>query len=121
MEAVIVPYCCQRCGGGEHETDDSGRRRCTRCKDIRSREWNLKKRYGITVEDYERIYRKQRGKCGICRIKSEDGSNLDVDHDHKTGDVRGLLCGACNLGLGKFKDNIRIVRRAVEYLNSSNL
>lgn len=81
----------------------------------RCNESKIRKRYGITIEDRERIRRKQGGKCAICRRVSGNGG-LVVDHDHKTGKVRGLLCNHCNLTLGKFEDNPAWFRKLAEYL-----
>lgn len=72
----------------------------------------LRKRYGITVDDYARMYQEQGGTCAICggietRVdhRTKKVSRLAVDHDHKTGDVRGLLCHHCNNALGSFDDD----------------
>lgn len=77
----------------------------------------LKKQYGISIEQYEEILVNQNNLCSIC--KEEDVSKyktLNVDHCHKTGQIRGLLCQGCNLGLGHFKDNIKILEQAIKYL-----
>jgi len=70
----------------------------------------LKKNYGITLDDYDEMLFEQGGKCVICGISENYlKRNLDVDHDHKTGKVRGLLCIKCNTTLGwyeSFKDQI---------------
>lgn len=79
------------------------------------REYNLKIKYGLTVEDYNNMLLNQAGGCAICG-KSPGERPFDVDHCHDTGKVRGLLCNNCNMGLGSFKDNIDNVRRAVQYL-----
>ncbi len=56
------------------------------------------KRYGITAEYFNEMYDLQEGRCGICDKPFQ--KRPDVDHDHKTGEVRGLLCRGCNVGLG---------------------
>lgn len=68
-------------------------------------------KYNITIKDYEIIYTKQNGLCGICNKPKNEEKNkyFNVDHDHITGNVRGLLCSGCNAKLGWFesyKDNI---------------
>lgn len=78
------------------------------------REQQLMARYGITVEDYERILKAQDSKCAICRNQPE--TRLHVDHCHETNRVRGLLCGTCNRGLGMFKDMHFYLDRAADYL-----
>jgi Recombination endonuclease VII len=78
------------------------------------RNYQLKRRYGITLADYDRMLKKQKGRCAICREKPR--YRLLVDHDHPTGRVRRLLCISCNLGLGHFRDDRRLLRRADAYL-----
>ena len=81
------------------------------------------KRYGITQADYDRMLKTQGGRCAICRstdTRSKNSDRFDVDHDHKSGKVRGLLCRGCNTGLGKFKDNPHFMWTAIEYLAQSN-
>jgi hypothetical protein len=75
------------------------------------------RRYGITPEQYAKLFEEQDGKCRICH-KPETGANkwLSTDHDHATGMVRGLLCNQCNLGLGNFRDSQDLLARAIEYL-----
>jgi hypothetical protein len=77
-----------------------------------TRSYFLKRRYGLTEEDVAAILRRQARLCLICLHTR----SLHVDHDHATGDVRGLLCFRCNGGLGQFKDDPRVMRRAVDYL-----
>lgn len=79
------------------------------------RKRELKHDYGMTQEQYRALSEMQGGKCAICRRKRK----LVVDHCHKTGAVRGLLCSACNLGLGNLSDNAAILRRAAAYLDAA--
>lgn len=78
----------------------------------------LKQTYGISEADYDRMLAKQGGRCAICRARYADGEGgrLHVDHDHATGVVRGLLCAACNTGLGCFSDSTMALLAAVAYL-----
>lgn len=80
----------------------------------RQRSVELMRRYGITLEEYNDLFDRQRGVCAICDEPSR--RRLSVDHCHITKQVRGLLCDHCNLGLGKFKDNTFLLRRAAKYL-----
>lgn len=80
----------------------------------------LKSNYGITIEDYERILQKQNGVCAICKCPDEYRDVLSVDHCHKTGEVRGLLCNLCNTGLGRFEDNPALLASALKYLLREN-
>lgn len=80
------------------------------------------KQYGLTLDDYKELQKKQNGKCAICgaEIGNSEGDRLYVDHNHKTGKVRGILCSNCNIGIGKFHDNISLLKRAIEYLEKTD-
>ena len=71
-------------------------------------------KYGLTIEQYEEMLKRQGGGCFICGEVSE--KNLCVDHSHATRMVRGLLCLTCNLGLGHFRDDRRLTHAATHYL-----
>lgn len=74
----------------------------------------FRQKYGIGLHQYQTILEEQNGVCYICEEK--DFRNLAVDHDHSTGRVRRLLCTNCNTGLGKFKDDPNLLKRAAEYV-----
>lgn len=82
----------------------------------RLRENQLKRKYGITIEEYDGILEAQEHGCAICGGTNVDGRRLHVDHDHITGRVRGLLCFACNSALGQFKDDPVRLSQAITYL-----
>jgi Recombination endonuclease VII len=69
----------------------------------------------MTVEEYEKLFEEQEGRCAICGRDQE--TKLAVDHDHQTGERRGLLCKQCNVGLGYFRDDTAVLERAISYLN----
>lgn len=75
------------------------------------------RQFGLTPEDYEAMLKQQRGACAICRTPPV-GRRLAVDHDHETDDVRGLLCGRCNVALGLFNDDIENLKAAILYLRT---
>ena len=82
----------------------------------------LKRLYGISIGHYEILYQLQDGKCAACKTpestvmrKSGKQKSLHIDHDHTTGQVRGLLCRNCNLALGHAKDDPAILASLVEY------
>ena len=75
----------------------------------------MKHRYGITEEEYLTISKRQNDLCGVCREKLSN--DVLVDHDHTTGNVRGLLCRHCNFALGLFKDDINKLKQAISYLS----
>jgi hypothetical protein len=74
------------------------------------------KQYGLTKDQWLEMVRVQESKCAICGMYIEMASALAVDHCHRTGAVRGLLCRACNFGLGFFKDDIGLMAKAIHYL-----
>ena len=103
---------------------------CKKCNQIRKYKWHqtesgklssantkLKRRFGITLEEYNKMYADQHGKCLICdATESALNHRLAIDHCHTTGKIRGLLCKSCNVALGGFKENIENLKRAIEYL-----
>lgn len=82
------------------------------------RAYQIKHKYGLDADQYRSMLEDQSGKCAICLVPFGDHTPR-VDHDHKTDAVRGLLCNACNTGLGAFRDSIDSLRSAVEYLNGA--
>ncbi len=78
------------------------------------RKAHLKTKYGITLEYYNSLCTKQKNSCAICKKPSVKVS-LAVDHNHKTGAVRGLLCSNCNRGLGHFQDDKKLLLKAIKY------
>ena len=83
---------------------------------------HLKRKYGITLEEYKKILENQKHLCLICNqpeTRKHKGNKVDlvVDHCHKTGKFRGLICDSCNVGLARFKDNPEILQGAINYLN----
>lgn len=94
------------------------RRTCERCGTLdRSRAANLKQIYGLSLEEYDRMFQAQSGRCWICAERPNGERPLAVDHDHVSGKIRGLLCHACNCGLGFFRDSADRLGRAIEYLS----
>ncbi len=113
-------------------TKDGLDRRCRSCSSVRQRAayasrpaayrgYNLR-RYGISVADYDAMLEEQGGGCAICFTTEPGGrgSRLHVDHDHATGEVRGLLCVNCNNGLGRFGDDADALDAASAYLRKGN-
>lgn len=77
--------------------------------------WYLMDRYGITLDEYEAMEVAQNGCCASCGDAKKPGRKLDIDHDHKTGRVRGLLCGKCNRAFGMLNDDPERVMALVAY------
>lgn len=78
-----------------------------------SRHYHLKQRFGIGSAEFDAMVEAQGGLCAVCKRSRA----VHVDHDHATGEVRGILCEPCNGGLGQFRDSVTTIRKAIEYLN----
>ena len=95
-----------------------------RCKEYYSKnkdkafERYLKNTYQMSIEEYETSLKNQSEVCAICKSKCVSGRKLAVDHNHDTGQIRGLLCCKCNRGLGNFNDNFDLLEQAVLYLKT---
>ena len=109
--------CCKQC---QHEKRTAHRKANPAMAYAAVRRAKIKRLFGITPEDYDKMLLNQGGVCAICLRKSPDGRRLHIDHDHSTRLVRGLLCHDCNRGLGIFKDDPIRLSRAIEYLQNSN-
>ena len=85
----------------------------------RTRNNDLKRNYGITLQEHQEMYKNQNGVCAICKGEG-DGKwkKLCVDHDHKTGKVRQLLCRNCNMVLGQVGDNANLLEEMIKYLQN---
>lgn len=82
----------------------------------RGRDVLMKRKYGIDYSEFIAMSNKQNNKCAICGNDLDMGKLTHVDHDHKTGKVRGILCRNCNHGLGNFMDDISLMAKAIDYL-----
>lgn len=127
---------CKECGETKRLSDfvkrsdakDGRRGTCKDCERVRTkkarnsrcnRQRLLKSKYGITKPVYQAILRGQNNSCQICNINRDKlDKPLYVDHCHSTGVIRGLLCHACNIALGMFKDDIVLMERAIKYISS---
>jgi hypothetical protein len=128
---------CTRCGIEKSVTDFWAQRtrgnrpnpECKSCSLIRSRarpytkrtptqtrKYNLKNKYGISLQEYQDMFDKQEGLCGICQQPPKTGQLLFVDHSHTSGKVRNLLCSRCNTILGHIECNPTILPGIVNYL-----
>jgi Recombination endonuclease VII len=114
-------------------TKDGLARECKECMTVRNkksaikhavkrralhRNYNLKKLYNITADRFDEMVQEQEGKCAICSDDiTNSGKNPCVDHNHKTGNVRSILCQNCNFAIGGFKEDVNILNSAIEYLD----
>lgn len=76
-------------------------------------------RYGIDKSEYLALLIAQDNKCGICRGDLNLDKHTCIDHDHSTGEIRGVLCSSCNKGLGFFKDSIDLLEASISYLENN--
>ena len=131
METRTCPTC-----GEEKPTENFYRdkRQCKSCLRDHQRRYraerpdyhhgrNLKQRYGISVDEYQTILTSQNNACPICKVEISDTLGYKgkraavVDHNHETGEVRGILCSMCNLVLGYARENTDILYKAIVYLS----
>jgi hypothetical protein len=106
---------CLTCGNTKRYTSAC---KCVECAKVEYKRYNiraryLKSEYGISEEDYERLYSNQSGKCAICKRAH---SRLHIDHDHSTGHIRELLCGSCNRAIGLLKEDVAVLKAAARYI-----
>ena len=95
---------------------------CIECDNKKNKENGIFRDFGITLKDYDKMLEKQNGGCKICGTKEighKRQGRFCVDHNHKTGKIRGLLCTNCNRLLGAAKDDIEILTKAITYLTES--
>lgn len=85
-----------------------------------SRKCRIKRLYNLTLEQIDELLAKQDYKCILCS-RSLKESKREIDHDHKTGKVRGILCYRCNTGLGHFNDDPIFLEKVVKYLRGESL
>jgi hypothetical protein len=80
-----------------------------------SRHYHLRGRYGIGADEVDELIRRQGGVCAVCRKREAK----QVDHDHETGAVRGIVCLLCNAAMGAFHDDPDLIRRAIAYVEEN--
>jgi hypothetical protein len=131
---------CTKCGEQKplsefhknKNSKDGFTRMCGSCSTTQSREWyrknphvkrnaNLLREYGISLETFENMKAKQHGKCAICKNEFKNSIDTCVDHNHKTGQVRELLCNHCNRAIGLLKESTDILKSALLYVEKYNL
>lgn len=81
---------------------------------LKIKDFKLKQKYGITLIQFNEMFEIQDGVCVICKIAKA----TCVDHCHTTGKVRGILCSNCNTALGMFKDDVKVLLNAINYLDN---
>lgn len=145
-EGNVISRTCKGCGEhkdiGEFYKANSPKHRRRKCKtcveemrvanlslkpdgwEEHKRKSHLRKKYGITLETFYELLEAQGELCRICSrlmdstTRKNVPNKVQVDHDHATGEVRGLLCFSCNTGLGKFGDSVELLQKAIHYLEN---
>lgn len=128
-KVILKQRICKKCGieyiplGTKQYFCGSIKKKLGCCyKTMRERDigyW-LAREYGLTYEFFCKMFQKQDGKCKICGLPQLE-KRLAIDHDHKTGKIRGLLCDKCNRGLGHFNDDTNLMKLAIDYLVENKL
>jgi hypothetical protein len=95
------------------------RRRNRSHHDEYMRRYGRRHRYGLTSEEFDALREGQHGACAICSRPFRGTRDCNVDHDHETGKVRGLLCHDCNTGIGSLGDDVRRLELAIAYLKEA--
>lgn len=103
---------CKDCKNPFHYQKGWNRKTCVHCTNIRTKA----SQYKISIEKVIEI--RSKTNCDLC---GEFAENKNIDHDHFTGKVRGMLCQSCNTALGKFKDDIELLEKAIKYLKNETL
>lgn len=116
---------CKDCGSTTRKLEQISKQvaLCATCKRARRKARSaatharhIKATFDLTPEEYDALLAEQGGRCAICRIATGKTKRLAVDHDHATGQVRGLLCSPCNRMLGHLRDSVRMALRIIRYL-----
>ena len=131
---------CTKCGvtkditefykRGGKQSPNSRKNHCKECDKkrvmdsydpIKYQEQHLKRSYGLTLNEYNEMLEEQDHKCATCGTTDPGGKHgkFMVDHDHKTGKVRGLLCKNCNIALGLVNDDTDLIQKMINYLSTN--
>ena len=121
---------CKACGGQHRRTSHQLKKksRARECPEYRAPNWSgfdredaiIQRMYGITMTEFDGLVEFQKGNCAVCFKPLEImNRRANIDHDHETGEVRGILCTGCNTGIGHLGDNIEGLKRALYYLKNT--
>ena len=106
--------------GNNKRMKDGLNQYCRKCAQEKNKNYRQKYLYGLSEQEFFKLLEKQDNRCAICGTHRDVLTrDLHIDHDHETGEVRGLLCISCNTGLGQFRDSKDLLTFAIAYLESS--
>lgn len=115
---------CQKCADKESKRRSDYNKRTNGASEYykhntpQYRNWYYLRKYEITLEQYEEQLKKQDSLCAICHQPQKNNRRLDVDHDHITKKLRGLLCASCNTAIGHLRENKEHMLSAIRYLDN---
>lgn len=133
-----MPYKNGTCNECNNKTSSVKYTICVNCRKVKNkrkipldqyaRNWHLIKKYNIDSDGFNVLWQAFKGKCGICNInlqmpqngKGQPRNAAVIDHDHVSGNLRGLLCNSCNKALGLFNDDVILLRSAMNWIGYSN-
>jgi len=129
--ALLYECECKSCGGAHLRNAKHLKQgvRSRDCDNYRSWNWTgldrwdaiIRRTYGITLNDYEKMLKEQGDGCKICgKTEEQEGRRLAIDHCHSSGEVRGILCSNCNQAIGLLNDDVEVIEKAAEYIKYSN-
>ena len=113
MSSTYAGKPCKYCGNIRKYRAN---RNCTKCCAIATKQGHMRRLYGLTRAELAVLVLESEGLCKICGEPMSGNRNCHIDHCHTTGNIRGLLCGNCNVGIGHFKENIELLTAAIKYL-----
>ncbi len=115
-----LSWYCKECNKAKSREKHKTYKLDSNFQDSKRNTW-IKRRHGISLEQYKEKLAIQNNECAICQVKLlTSGHGTHLDHCHKTGQLRKFLCTNCNRGLGHFKDNPKFLETAIDYLNAHN-
>ncbi len=100
-----------------YHTRGREKRRTNRLYVSHNKKANIKRKYGLTLDQMQQMYVSQGGLCAICKDKFKDKKDMNIDHNHTTGQVRQILCYLCNSLIGFAKEDVSRLEKAIDYIN----
>lgn len=123
-KSCATDFCGNLTNGSLCKPCDLSRRKSGIDRPAYARQWQLQRKYGIDLSGFDALWIAQRGLCGVCGVhltmpsmrKGQSPTSASVDHNHHTGNIRGLLCNRCNMALGLLEDSEKLLKRALSWV-----
>lgn len=116
--STYTKYCSVQCRNRYHNNKQGTKYRNSEKGKNTMFAWRLRSQFNLSVDEYNNMLKNQQYSCAICETTEPTGYGWHVDHCHKSGKVRGILCSKCNQGLGLFSDNTKHLNKAINYLEN---